>query len=192
MTLPDVSAFARALRADLTDELGTAPGHQLLLNAIARAGGYRNFQQLKATCVADEPALPVDGRLVAKVLARFDDAGRLTAWSTRRRVRQYCLWALWAQMPPRRDYTERDVSELFDAMTAFRDAAQIRRSLIEDRLLERERDGSVYRRVEASPDPTAEAIIRTVMARRRAASAQAEVARPAHAVEGDPEAVGSA
>ena len=74
-------------------------------------------------------------------------------------------------MPPRRDYTERDVSELFDSMTAFRDAAQIRRSLIEDRLLERERDGSVYRRVEASPDPTAEAIIRTVMARRRAASA---------------------
>lgn len=179
MTLPDVSAFARALGSDLAEQLGATPGHQRLLNAIARAGGYRNYQQLKATHVADVPVDPVDGRLVARVLARFDDDGLLIGWSTRRKVRQHCLWALWAQMPPREVFSEREVSALFDTMTRFRDAAQIRRSLVEDRLLERERerDGSPYRRVEAKPDPTAAAIIRSVVARRRAGAKSGAQAR---------------
>lgn len=177
MTLPDVSAFARALGADLAEELGLTPGHQRLLNTIARAGGYRNFQQLKATHVADVPVDPVDGRLVARALARFDDDGLLIDWSTRRKVRQHCLWALWAQMPPREVFSEREVSALFNTMTRFRDAAQIRRSLVEDRLLERERDGSAYRRVEAKPDPTAVVIIRAVVARRRV-SAKSDAQAP--------------
>ena len=165
MMVPDVNAFARRLR----DELGktdASPGHQRLLNLVARAGGYRNFQQLKATHGAEVAEEPVDGRLVNKVLARFDDDGRLNGWSARRKIRQYCLWALWAQVPPRTDFSEREISDLFHTMMTFRDAAQIRRSLLEDRLLERERDGSRYRRVEARPDSTARAIIRTVTARR--------------------------
>lgn len=165
LTLPDVSAFARALKSDLGE---AAPPHQSLLNAIARAGGYRNFQHLKATQIGAEPIMAAEGRAVSRALARFDETGRLTSWSTKRKVRQHGLWALWAQVPPRHVFSEREISDLFDTMTTFRDAAQIRRSLIEDGLLERNRDGSRYIRLEARPDETALAVIRAVTRRRQA------------------------
>ncbi|NVK47669.1 MAG: DUF2087 domain-containing protein [Rhodobacteraceae bacterium] len=168
LTLPDVSAFARALKSEFGDEGAEAPGHQSLLNAIARAGGYRNFQHLKATQTGAGPVTPAEGRAVTRALARFDEAGLMTSWSTKRKVRQHCLWALWAQVPSRREFTEREISALFDSMTAFRDPAQIRRSLIEDGLLERNLDGSIYRRLEAEPDETAKAVIRAVKRRRDA------------------------
>jgi Uncharacterized protein conserved in bacteria (DUF2087). len=168
LTLPDVSAFARALKADLDDAAQSPPGHQTLLNAIARAGGYRNFQHLKATQTGTGPVEPVEGRAVSRALARFTPEGLLESWSTKRKVRQHCLWALWAQVPPRTEFTERTISELFDSMTVFRDPAQIRRSLIEDGLLERNRDGSCYIRLESRPDVTAQAVIREVTRRRSA------------------------
>ncbi|WP_417247777.1 DUF2087 domain-containing protein [Celeribacter sp.] len=166
LTLPDVSAFARTLKADLGE---AAPPHQSLLNAIARAGGYRNFQHLRAAQGPAETATPPEGRAVTRAMARFDAEGRMTSWSTKRKVRQLCLWALWAQLPPRRDFSEREISALFDTMTTFRDAAQIRRSLVEDGLLTRTRDGSVYSRCEVEPDVTAREVIRAVAARRKAA-----------------------
>lgn len=165
LALPDVAAFARTIRAEFD---GTAPSHQTLLNAIARAGGYRNFQHLKATQSGLEPAEPVDGRAVSRALARFDEAGRMTSWSTKRKVRKLCLWPLWVQVPRGQTFTEREISDLFDTMTSFRDPAQIRRSLVEDGLLDRTRDGSQYSRCEARPDSTAQAVIRAVMARRNA------------------------
>ncbi|SFI61056.1 DUF2087 domain-containing protein [Celeribacter neptunius] len=179
LTLPDVSAFARALKTDLASDLGDqTPGHQTILNAVARAGGYRNFQHLKATQVGIEPVAPVEGRALSRVLARFTQDGLLDSWSTKRKIRQLCLWALWAQVPPRKNFTEREISDLFDTMTRFRDPAQIRRSLAEDGLLSRNRDGSVYTRVEARPDATAQAIIREVT-RRREAAAEAAGRTPA-------------
>lgn len=168
LTLPDVSAFARALKSEFDDGGDAAPGHQSLLNAIARAGGYRNFQHLKATQAGSDPVEPVEGRAVTRALARFNSEGLLESWSTKRKVRQHCLWALWAQVPSRTAFTERAISDLFDSMTAFRDPAQIRRSLIEDGLLERNRDGSRYVRLEAKPDATAQAVIREITRRRLA------------------------
>lgn len=165
LTLPDVSAFARALKSELGD---AAPPHQSVLNTIARAGGYRNFQHLKATQAGAAPIQAAEGRAVSRALSRFDETGRLTAWPTKRKVRQHGLWALWAQLPPRHVFSEREISDLFDTMTTFRDAAQIRRSLIEDGLLERNRDGSRYIRLEVRPDETALALIRAVMRRRQA------------------------
>lgn len=165
LTLPDVSAFARALARDLGD---TAPSHQSLLNVVARAGGYRNFQHLKAVAVDAPPAAPVDGRAVTRALERFDAAGRLTDWPARRKIRTLCLWALWAQVPPRVTFSEREISALFDELATFADAAQIRRSLIEEGLLTRTRDGAVYARVEAAPDPTAQTVIATVTRKRAA------------------------
>ena len=165
LTLTDVSSFARALGAELGD---AAPGHQSLLNLIARAGGYRNFQHLRATQSPAAPAAPADGRAVSRALARFDAAGRMTGWSTRRKTRQLCLWALWAQLPSGEIGNEAAVSARFDAMTTFRDAAQIRRSLVEDGLVARNRDGSLYRRLAATPDETARAVIRGVALRVKA------------------------
>lgn len=174
LTLPDVSAFARALKSDIGE---AAPPHQSLLNAIARAGGYRNFQHLRAAQGPSETPEPPEGRAVTRAMARFDDQGMMTSWSTKRKVRQHGLWALWAQIPPRTAYSEREISALFDTMTTFHDAAQIRRSLVEDGLLARNRDGSVYTRVEAAPDATAREVIRAVLARRKAADDAAAAAQ---------------
>lgn len=179
LTLPDVSAFARTLKSDLGTTSGdaapssgplSAPSHQSLLNAIARAGGYRNFQHLKATQTGSDPVAPAEGRVVTRALLRFDAQGLMTSWSTKRKLRQYCLWALWAQVPSRTAFSEREISDLFDTMTMFRDAAQIRRSLIEDGRMDRNRDGSRYMRVEARPDETALAVIKEIRRRRQAHS----------------------
>ena len=51
LLLPDVAAFTRALGRALHDHHashGAPPGHQALLNAVARAAGWRNFQALNA------------------------------------------------------------------------------------------------------------------------------------------------
>lgn len=163
LTLPDVSTFARSLRAGLGDG---APSHQSLLNLIATAGGYRNHQHLRAVRLGAPPVEPVDGEALRRALARFDDQGRLLSWSTRRKIRALCLWPIWAALPPRTSMSERQVSAQIDALTVFRDAAQVRRSLVEDGRLSRKPDGSDYRRLERAPDATALALIRAVLARR--------------------------
>lgn len=167
LTIPDVSAFARTLKSNFDEDLGEAsPGHQTLLNAIARAGGYRNFQHLKATHGPADPVEPPETRALTRAMARFDEDGLLTDWPSKRKTRQHCLWALWAQVPPRKTMSEKEISALFDTMMCYRDAAQVRRSLVEDKLLIRNRDGSQYTRVEATPDATSREVIRAVKARR--------------------------
>ena len=165
LTLPDVSAFARSLRASLGE---AAPSHQALLNLVARAGGFRNHQHLRAVQRGAPPVAPVDGEALRRALARFEAEGRLLSWSSRRKIRELCLWPIWAALPPRALLSERQIGAQIDALTVFRDAAQVRRSLIEDGRLTRKPDGSAYRRLERAPDPTALALIRAVAARRAA------------------------
>ncbi len=47
----DVSAFTRSLRRGL-EGLDRAPSHVEMLNLVAKAGGYRNFQHFKAASVS--------------------------------------------------------------------------------------------------------------------------------------------
>ena len=102
---------------------------------------------------------------MTRALGWFDAQGRLTGWPAKRSVRQLCLWALWAQLPPGR-YDEREISALIEPMMAFRDPAQVRRSLVEDGQLKRNRDGTGYQRQPARPDATAQAVIAAVTRRR--------------------------
>src|SRR5688572_21927897 len=55
----DISSFAKALSRQLSDAHGRTPrppGHVELLNMLARAAGFRNFQSLR---VRPPPPLPV-------------------------------------------------------------------------------------------------------------------------------------
>jgi len=152
LSVPDISNFSKALRAQLADP----PGHAEMLSIIARAAGFRNFQHLRAQ-VAPRP--PVDEKLVARSLRCFDDQGRMAMWPARTQVQGLCLWAVWAGLPPREAMTERQISARIDTLTALRDAAQIRRSLVENRLVTRPLDGSAYTRVERAPTPEAAALL---------------------------------
>lgn len=55
--------------------------------------------------------------------------------------------------------SEREISQAVDHMTLFRDAAQIRRGMLEHRLVMRNLDGSAYERIEQAPPPEARALI---------------------------------
>lgn len=45
LRIPDLSDFARSLAREFEDP----PGHLTLLNKLARAAGFRNFQHLRAS-----------------------------------------------------------------------------------------------------------------------------------------------
>jgi hypothetical protein len=167
----DLSAFAKALGGELRD-CGHPPGHVELLNMLARAGGCRNFQHLKAQADAKaaletppvtEPA--VDYLRLRRTLRLFGADGMLLRWPPKLRERELCLWVVWAAIPARRDLGEKTVNAYITARHDFGDYALIRRWMVDLGMLERTPDGSVYRRVERRPSAEARALIALVGAR---------------------------
>lgn len=168
----DLAAFARSLAGQLADHDGR-PGHVELLNMLARAGGFRNWQHLHAqhATLADlatppTPAVPVDTDRLARIARYFDDEGYLLRWPGKAGHRPDCLWVLWAALPPRTDMHEREVNERLNERHRFGDHALLRRELVDRELLWRTVDGRRYRRIEKAPPPEARALIRLITARR--------------------------
>ena len=161
LVLEDVSQFARSLRG----QLDPAPPHQTMLNALARAAGYRNFQHLRAAQGWGETPRdpPPDMGRVRRAAARFDATGRFTGWPVKRSLRLLCLWPIWARLDPKAVSTEREISAEIHALCTFRDAAGIRREMVGEGMLTRNRDGTGYRRVNRRPGPTERALIRVVL-----------------------------
>jgi hypothetical protein len=165
--LPDLSGFARQLRRSLADHLAQhpeLPGHQALLNHIARAAGHRNLQALqvhvpRAAAAPPEPAPPALSAAAAKALASFDSVGRMTRWPHKYSVQRLALWVLWMQFERGRVYSEREVNAVLKAWHTWGDHVTLRRELINDRLLTRKSDGSQYRKVPARPSDEARALM---------------------------------
>lgn len=158
----DVSSFAKALRQQLLGRQ-VVPGHVELLNMLARASGRRNFQDLRAgaasTPASDPPEPSVDVRTVERVRRCFGAEGRLTRWPARRGDQVLALWALWARIPPRQDFSEQQISQVLRDLHDFGDHALLRRELFEAGLVFRTPDCRVYRRIERPPPATAAALI---------------------------------
>lgn len=173
LPVADLSAFTRHLSRQLGAEGAPAPSHQSLMNMLARAGGFRNLQHLRAASAAgrrlDAPppvAGPVDHALVARALVLFDDHGRLGQWPARRAVQILCLWALWARLPRGSGRSERQISAALNALHGFGDAALLRRDMVALGLLKRTDDCTDYALVERRPPPEALALIARLAARR--------------------------
>lgn len=163
LVVGDVSAFARSLGRQL-EELERSPGHVELLNLLARAGGFRNFQHFRAQQEArlklgeTRPSPePVDFAKVRRLLRFFGQDGRLSRWPKKHSHQGLCLWALWARIPARKDFTEREISALLEGQHAFGDYALLRRELFDRGLVDRTPDGRQYRRLERRPP--AEAVV---------------------------------
>ncbi|AXK80023.1 DUF2087 domain-containing protein [Pseudolabrys taiwanensis] len=168
----DVSNFARALRRELTQsdqENAAAPSHLTLLNMVARAGGYQNFQHFRAQAMARQqldhaspgPATePADFVAVGRLARYFDGEGRLARWPSKYSHRVLCLWVLWSRLEPRRVYTEAEINRALDEQHLFGDYALLRRDLCDESLMTRTVDGREYRRVEQTPPATPLALIR--------------------------------
>lgn len=177
MGTSDLSRFARTLARELQPELGDAtPSHLSLMNMLARAAGFRNFQHLRAASKAratllQPPTLApeLDYVSVRRALRHFDDAGLLSRWPTRNAVQKLVLWVFWADLPPRESLRESAINALFRAGQTLGDPATIRRMLVGLQRVQRERDGSAYLRVEGPLPAEAAELIRHVRARRAGA-----------------------
>src|SRR5688572_538593 len=152
----DVSAAARSLR-DQLGKLERLPSHVELLNMLARAAGFRNFQHFRAHAqtrqqiVAPPDQPPVDQDRVEKVARHFGRDGRLLRWPARESQAVLCLWVLWSRIPAGATFTEREISELLDNWHEFGDHALLRRALVDYGLMRRTVDGRQYRRIEQPP-----------------------------------------
>ena len=175
----DLSAFARALARALAARPPDAPPtHVELLNLIARAGGHRNLQALRASLRAPAAPLAAEDRTppaplsepARKALRLFDSRGRLVQWPSKYAVQRQAMWLLWTRFEARRAYTEREVNEVLKAAHTFGDHATLRRELVNHKLLERKSDCSEYRRLPARPDPETRALLAAWRARRREAA----------------------
>ena len=111
LTIPDLSAFAKSLRAGMAQP----PSHLQMLGLIAKAAGYRNYQHLLARHRA-MPTEPVDDRRVARALRQFAPDGRLNAWPGKTVIQGLCLWVIWARLPKATEMTERGISAHIDAL----------------------------------------------------------------------------
>ena len=172
LVVEDISGFSRALTQQLSWSQET-PSHLALMNMLARAAGFRNFQHLRAAHTASkkfdhqpEPTL-VDHKAVEKALARFDEDGRMISWPTKRKIQTLCLWTMWSELPAGTLMHERDVNGVLNLQHLFDDPALLRRSLFSEGMITRNTDGSDYARVEQAPPPEARALIRAVTQRRQ-------------------------
>lgn len=162
----DISALARSLKEQLT-ALGEVPGHAQLLNMLAKAAGYRNFQHMKAEAApalapvatllatpADPPvplALPIDRQRVDRVANHFGATGRLLRWPSKTNHQELCVWVLWSHLPPTMVMHEREISAWLNERHDFADAALLRRTMVTMGLVTRTQDGREYRRIEQKP-----------------------------------------
>lgn len=162
-TAPDISALARHLEKELAAST-ELPGHLSLMNMLARGAGFRNYQHLRASAAAAgkltaAPEPEADMTRVAQARRYFDAEGRMTTWPSKTSLQHLCLWGLWARLPKGQSMTEREVSQLLNRWHLFGDAAILRRTLWELRLVHRTEDSRDYRRVEQAPPPEARALI---------------------------------
>lgn len=170
----DISAVARSLRQQLAEH-DAPPGHVEMLNMLARSVGHRNFQQLRAQIAAyerlsDPPAAEaeaVDFRRLERLARCYDGEGCLARWPAKHSERLIALWVLWSRLPVRQAMTEREVNERLQALHGFGDHALLRRELCDLGLMERTRDGRVYRRVERPMPADAQAMVQALKRRNR-------------------------
>lgn len=173
LAVDDLSTFSRALAKQLEASEGK-PSHLSLMNMLARAAGWRNFQHLKASLSAGErlaqtdeqiPAEPVDMARVERAVRLFDAEGRMLRLPSRRAVQILCVWAMWARLPRGDVMTERALNELLNQWHHFGDPAVLRRDMVEMGMLSRNSDGTDYRRIEQAPPASARELIRRLAAR---------------------------
>ncbi|SMQ70155.1 hypothetical protein SAMN06295905_1801 [Devosia lucknowensis] len=161
LTIADLSAFAKTLRAEITTR-DTPPSHVEMLNMLARSAGFRNYQHLKAATENAPKAEAIDLILVEKVGRHFDADGVLLRWPAKNSLQPLCLWALWARMEPGHDYSDRDNTDLLNAWASFGDHALLRRAMVDMGYVTRTPDGRTYRRIEQKPPAELSALLKRI------------------------------
>lgn len=177
LSLADISVFAKSLRRELA-ETQAFPTHVEMLNLLAKAAGFRNYQHLKASQAAelrlsaaeDVPVADdaVDHRKIEQILRCFSTDGILLRWPKKTSHQKLALWWCWAALPARRDLSEPEVNEILKRLNDFGDHVLMRREMIDWGMMTRSQDCRVYRRVEGKPPAEAASLIARLQQRKRA------------------------
>lgn len=172
LRVDDLSPFAKTLRQGLAQHQGV-PSHVELLNLIAKAAGFGNYQHLRADAeaadrlvAAAEPGPRADLGQVTKTARYFDDDGVLTSWPSRLAHQTLSQWVFWSRIRRGETYDERGISDLIKGWHAFGDHAIIRRAMVDAKMLERNQNGREYRRIEQVPPPELAPLLVHLAARR--------------------------
>jgi len=159
LRVDDLSPFAKTLRQSLTQHEGV-PSHLELLNLLAKAAGFQNYQHLRSDAgtagrlaAATQAMPPADLNQVEKAARYFDAEGVLMSWPARLNLQTLSQWVFWSRIPSEVVFTEREISELIRHWHDFGDHALIRRAMVDAKMLERTVDGREYRRIERAPPP---------------------------------------
>jgi hypothetical protein len=164
----DITSFARNLACELKSKDGS-PSHLELLNMLARSGGHRNYQHLRASASAQLrlslPSKVVDFTRIERLAKYFDANGLLIRWPNTFSIQEACVWVMWSRLPARLVMTERELNERLKLEHRFGDHAILRRELVERGLLKRPLDCSTYERLERQPTAEIAELIRQVAAR---------------------------
>lgn len=162
----DIAALARSLERQMA-EAADKPGHLSLMNMLARGAGFANYQAFRASSLAGvklgEPVAMADLTRVTQARRFFDAEGRMVSWPAKTQVQYLCLWPIWARFPKGEEMTERQASDLINRWHRFGDAAILRRTMWERKLILRSEDARGYVRVEQAPPPEGTALIRAVL-----------------------------
>ncbi len=165
----DISALAKSMSRELA-AADARPGHVQLLNMLARAAGFRNYQHFRVGAETPQPpagpppvsppASVIDHALVERTARGFDAEGRMLRWPARDAQMRLALWALWARLEAGRVWSEIEFNAVLKPLHVFGDPALLRRALVSYGLVSRTDDCREYRRIEQPPPPDALALIR--------------------------------
>ena len=83
-----------------------------------------------------------------EVMRFLDEEGKIRVYPSKRKKKIYVLEFLIEKFEMNRKYSEKEINEIIDNSHTFNDICILRRELIDNKLLGRERDGSVYWRID--------------------------------------------
>ncbi|MGD9638014.1 MAG: DUF2087 domain-containing protein [Alphaproteobacteria bacterium] len=178
----DISQLAKSITAQLKT-FEKSPSHLEVLNILAKAKGFRNFQHFKASDISDlekpedntanEISLEnhnadseIDEAKIKKIMRYFDNDMRLIRWPSKESHRLLCIWVLWSNINSKQSFSEKEISSKLDEMHLFGDYALLRRWLCDYGLMTRNSDGSNYQRVELVPSVEVKALIKALKMRK--------------------------
>lgn len=83
-----------------------------------------------------------------QVMRFLDEESKIRVYPSKRKKKLIVLEFLVEKFEMDKEYSEKEINEIIDNSHTFNDICLLRRELIDNRFLGRERDGSVYWRID--------------------------------------------
>lgn len=149
----DISTLAKSLRKQLMS-CDSFPSQVEMLNILAKANGYTNYQHLRDEALEAESAVSrLDVAIPQKLRPFMTEDYILHAWPAKYSIQTLSLWFFACRFQYQKRYSEREINEIISRFidVEFGDFARIRRELCNLKMLKRTDDGRDYWRASTTP-----------------------------------------